>query len=144
MKKRHTDARFALLVTLGCVLGVGLMLGGGACQLVPTPSPSPTASPAPFDENPYDTNRFYNEFQDLHVNLHQNLTGDCETCHHMGAALGACDICHKAEVLDGIPTGKEALHTTCRTVGCHATQEDADGNGLIDDCSFCHDELLGE
>lgn len=66
---------------------------------------------------------------------HQQRSGDCKTCHHLGVALGGCADCHG--VIPKLPQLKDVLHKSCSS--CHWQKRGPT------ECSGCHDpERLDE
>lgn len=59
---------------------------------------------------------------------HQQLVGDCTTCHHAGLEAGSCKSCHG--VKPEAPKTMTAYHKLCKD--CHKQ-----GNGPTK-CSGCH------
>ncbi len=59
---------------------------------------------------------------------HEQMSSNCETCHHMGVAAGGCSHCHNNN--PEAPKAKDAYHRLCK--GCHAEKRGPSG------CGDCH------
>ena len=127
-----------------CAEGEVCNLDTGECE----PAPSGCTSDADCAEG---------EFCDVvtgdcfpNENLYETVTFDhdlhsgsfaCNLCHHDGAGLSKCDVCHnRDEVVGGIPVLKDVSHDP--NGGCWQCHNEQNDDGTRD-CSVCHTDLPG-
>lgn len=142
MTKSTSSASTLLAVSL---LLVGFVAAGGGCS--PTP-PGPPAG-CTSDNDCADEQVCNTDTGEcvLNTNLFATVTFDhdfhggafdCTTCHHAG--LTACGDCHnRDEVVNGIPTLKDAQHDP-EQYGCWNCHDEEFPGGTRD-CSVCHTDL---